>query len=151
MKISIKRFYKPEAKALDPKEAWDGVKTATRNQCCGSGSSCFWASCIRIQLRIFLYDFLSLKNNVNLASKSNKQKNNYFLVAILKVTDENSRNRSRIRIRESEVRIRRFGAGYGSVPKSHGSTTLPEISYWSNFKVGLFRKEITFFEILIRG
>ena len=33
-----------------------------------------------------IYDFLSLKNDVNVASKSNKQKN---LVAILKVSDEN--------------------------------------------------------------
>jgi hypothetical protein len=45
-------------------------------------------------------------------SKSNKQK--YFL----KVTDEHSR--IRIRIRQSEVRIR----GSGSVPKCHGSATL---------------------------
>ncbi len=39
---------------------------------------------------------LYLKNNVNADSKSNKQKNldiNKFLVAILKVTDENSRIR----------------------------------------------------------
>jgi hypothetical protein len=49
-----------------------------------------------------LYDFLSLKNDVNTASKGNNNKKpkekNLFLVAILKVTDENSRIRSRIRI-----------------------------------------------------
>jgi hypothetical protein len=46
-------------------------------------------------------NFLFLKNDVNVASKKNKQKNaekNYFLFAILKVTDENSRIRIRIRI-----------------------------------------------------
>ena len=66
-------------------------------QCCGSGSTCFWANRIRIHqsevwIRILLlscknskknldsyyfvtlFDFLSLKNDVNVASKSNKQK-----------------------------------------------------------------------------
>jgi hypothetical protein len=41
-----------------------------------------------------------LKNDVNVASKSKKQNNlgkKLFLVAILKVTDENSRIRIRIR------------------------------------------------------
>jgi hypothetical protein len=51
-------------------------------------------------------DFLSLKNYVNLASKSNKQKKMYyknkFFAGILKVNDENSR----IRIHLSEARIR---------------------------------------------
>ncbi len=42
-----------------------------------------------------LYDFFSLKNDVNVPSKSNKQ----FFVDIMKVTDENSRIRIRIRIR----------------------------------------------------
>ncbi len=41
-----------------------------------------------------LFDFLSLKNDVNVASKSNKQKNillkNYFFAGILKFNDENS-------------------------------------------------------------
>jgi hypothetical protein len=45
-----------------------------------------------------LYDFLFLKN-VNVASKSNKQKNLIFVVAILKVKDENSRIRIRNRNR----------------------------------------------------
>ncbi len=71
-----------------------------RNQCCGSGSVCFGASWIRIhqseiwiRLRVLLspiknskkiliptafwllFDFLSLKNDVNVPSKCNKQKN----------------------------------------------------------------------------
>ncbi len=69
-----------------------------------------------------LYAFLSLKKDVNVASKSNKQKNfKYkFLVAIFKVTDENSRMGIRIRTHESEVWI----PGSGSVPKCHRSATL---------------------------
>ncbi len=55
-----------------------------------------------------LYYFLSLKNDVNVPSKSNKQKN------FVDVTDENSRIRIRIRIHKSEVWIR----GYGSAPKN---------------------------------
>jgi hypothetical protein len=49
---------------------------------------------------VTLFDFLSLKNNVNVPSKSNKQKKlcykNYFSAGILKVNDENSRIRIRI-------------------------------------------------------
>jgi hypothetical protein len=41
------------------------------------------------------FDFLSLKNDVNVPSKSNKQKN---FVGLLKVNGENSRIRIRIRI-----------------------------------------------------
>jgi hypothetical protein len=48
-----------------------------------------------------------------------------IFVAFLKVTDENSRIRSRIRIRWSEERIQ--GSGSGSAPKYHGSATLREI------------------------
>ncbi len=71
-----------------------------KKQCCGSGSTgstCFWASWIRIRILLWIririllsssknskknlesyyfvtpFDFLSLKNNVNVASKSNKQ------------------------------------------------------------------------------
>ncbi len=79
----------------------------------------------------FLYDFLSLQNDVILASKINKQK--YFFklifVAVLKGTEENCRIRSRIRIRVrySEVRIR----GSGSVPKCHGTATLIKIKHHS--------------------
>ncbi len=47
---------------------------------------------------VTLFDFLSLKNDVNVASKSNKQKKlclkkNLFFAGILKVNDENSRIR----------------------------------------------------------
>jgi hypothetical protein len=110
------------------------------------GSVSFWASRIqilhylfvRIRIRIWilpssskkskkilistvlclLYDFLSLKNYVNIPSKSNKQRileRNLFLLASWKPPDENSR--IRIRIHKSVIRI-------GSVPKCHGSTTL---------------------------
>ncbi len=44
-----------------------------------------------------LFDFLSLKNNVNVPSKSNMQKKivlkNYFFAGILKVNEENSKIR----------------------------------------------------------
>jgi hypothetical protein len=43
-------------------------KEKNYNQCCGP--VCFWASWIRL-----LEDFLSLKNDVNVSSKRNKQKN----------------------------------------------------------------------------
>jgi hypothetical protein len=62
---------------------------------------------------LLLFDFLSLKNDVNVPSKSNKQKNLFFIlvsVGVLKVKGDNSR--IRIRIRESEAWIR----GSGSVP-----------------------------------
>ena len=74
-------------------------KYLIQNQCCGSGSTCFWASriwihwsevwiLIRILLSscknskknldsyyfVTLFDFLSLKNDINVASKSNKKK-----------------------------------------------------------------------------
>ncbi len=48
-----------------------------------------------------LYDFLSLKNDVNVPSKSNKQKKleeKKFFVGVLKVNDENSRIWIRMRI-----------------------------------------------------
>ncbi len=41
---------------------------------------------------VTLYDFLTLEIDVNVPSKSNKKKNNFF-VGVLKVTDENSRIR----------------------------------------------------------
>jgi hypothetical protein len=65
----------------------------------GSGSFYHQAKIVR-KLSIpsvlrLLYDFLSyLKNDVSVALKSNKKKN--FLVEILKISDENSRIRSRI-------------------------------------------------------
>jgi|LakMenE18May11ns_1017448.scaffolds.fasta_scaffold8428617_1 hypothetical protein len=52
-----------------------------------------------------LYDFLSLKNEVNVPSKSNKQKN--VCIAVLKATDENSRFRSLIyKVRGMDLGIR---------------------------------------------
>jgi hypothetical protein len=59
--------------------------------------------------------FLSLKNDVNVASKSNKKKN-LFLVAILKGTGTEAGTARK----EVPVRIR----GFESVPKCHGSATL---------------------------
>jgi hypothetical protein len=76
---------------------YGNVKISYFAQCCGSGSTCFWTSRIRIHwsevwIRILLsscknskkkldsyyfvtlFDFLSLKNDVYVASKSNKQK-----------------------------------------------------------------------------
>ncbi len=63
---------------------WQVYKTASiriDSVCCGSGSAgsvCARASRIRIRIRqsdfSLLCDFLSLKNNVNIPSKSNKQK-----------------------------------------------------------------------------
>ncbi len=54
---------------------------------------------------VTLFDFLYLKNDVTVASKSNKQEKfllkNKFFAGILKVNDENSR----IRIHESEAWI----------------------------------------------
>jgi hypothetical protein len=72
-----------------------------------------------------LYDFLSVKNDANVPSKSKKQKT-IFLVDILKVPDEKSRIRSwiRSRIHSLGVGIRRSRSGSGSVPKCHGSGTL---------------------------
>jgi hypothetical protein len=53
---------------------------------------------------VTFFDSLSLKNDVNVPSKSIKQKNRkkIFLVVVLSVTDEKSR--IRIRIRWSEAR-----------------------------------------------
>jgi hypothetical protein len=63
----------------------------------GSGSFYHHAKIVKKNLDSFyfvtLFDFLSLKNDVNVPSKRNKQKNcrkNLFFVGILKVNDENS-------------------------------------------------------------
>jgi hypothetical protein len=128
-----------------------GIFTVTgtvQKQCCGSGSvpkflgfldpdllvrstygsgSYHQAKIVRktmipTVLELF-FDLLSLKNDVNVASKVTRNK---FFLCHLEVTDENSRMRSRtwsripIRTFSSEVRIR----GSGSVPKYHGSATL---------------------------
>jgi hypothetical protein len=59
----------------------------------------------------FFMTFLSLKNDVNVPSKRIKQKTleANFLVAVLKVSDENGRIRSRIRIRTKMSQIRNTG------------------------------------------
>jgi hypothetical protein len=60
---------------------------------------------------------LSLENDVNVASKSNKQKNVEKNAVILKVTNENTT----FRVPESDP-DQKYGSG--SVAKCHGSTTL---------------------------
>ena len=56
---------------------------------------------------VTLFDFLFLENYVNVPSNSNKQKKclnkNCFCLGILKVSDEKSRIRIRIRIYKSEA------------------------------------------------
>ncbi len=83
----------------------------------GSGSFCNQAKIVRKTLiptvSWLLYDFLSLKNNVNVVSKGNKPKI-HFLVVMLKIIDENT---------ESGSVSQRYGSR-GSGPKSHGSATL---------------------------
>jgi hypothetical protein len=75
---------------------------------------------------VTFYDFLSLKNDVTVASTSNTQKKN-FLVAIMKVTDEiaGSGSGSGVGL-ESESGSVSQRSGSGSVPKCHGSATLLE-------------------------
>jgi hypothetical protein len=92
---------------------------------CGSGSFYHQAKIVRKTLIPtvlgLLLDFLSLKNDVDVPSRRNKQNNFFFklvFVGVLKVNDENSRVRSRIH--ESEAWIR----GSGSTTKCHGSGTL---------------------------
>jgi hypothetical protein len=76
-----------------------------------------------------LYDFLSLKNDVNVFYKKRKknQEKIIFKKNILKVTDGKSRIRIGIRISKSVVRI----PGSGSVSKCYGFTTLPVPIHWS--------------------
>ncbi len=61
---------------------------------------------------------LFVKNYINEASRSEKQKKKLVLVAVSKVSDENSK----ILTRSSKVRISRSRSG--SVPKCHRSATL---------------------------
>jgi hypothetical protein len=66
---------------------------------------------------VTLFDFLSLKNDVNVPSKSNKQKNcvkNLFIAGMLKANDENSR----IRIQDPDPDP---GSGSGSISQRYGS------------------------------
>jgi hypothetical protein len=100
------------------------VSVLLKPHCFGSGSVgsvYFWASCFGILIRnlfvrirtlpsinkkiknnLVLYDFLPLKNHVNVPSKRNEHKilreKKVFFVGFLKITDENSRVRSRILI-----------------------------------------------------
>jgi hypothetical protein len=62
---------------------------------------------------VALFVFLTLKNDVNVPSKSNKQKKlcyKLFFAGILKVNDESSR-----------IRIQDPGSGSGSTSQRHGS------------------------------
>ncbi len=109
-------------------QCWgSGCFWAQDSQRYGSGSGSFYhqAKILRktliLTVMLLLFDFLSLKNDVNVPSKSKKQKNfflNQFFVGVLKVNDEKSR--IRIRIHQSEAWIR----GSGSMPICHGSATL---------------------------
>jgi hypothetical protein len=83
------------------------ISQETQRYGSGSGSRSFYhqAKEVRktsIPTGLTSYVFLSLKNDVNVPSKSNRQKKldkKLFLITILKVTEENSRIRSRGRIR----------------------------------------------------
>ncbi len=93
------------------------------SQRCGSGSGSFYYRA-KIERKTLiptalwlLFDFIYLKDDVSVPSKSNKQKNfflNWFFVGIFRVTDENGR----IRIHFSEAWIR--GSRSGSTTKCHG-------------------------------
>jgi hypothetical protein len=67
----------------------------------------------------FFFDFVSMKSDVNVSSKSKKKKNVHFghLVSILSAIDEKQDPNP---IRKLMVRVR----GSGSAPNCHGSTTL---------------------------
>ncbi len=116
----------------------------------GSGSFYHQAKIVRKTLIVpvlwLLLDFLSFKNDVNVPSKINKQRNfrkKIVFVGLLKVNEENSRIRIRIRIHYSEAWI--HGSGSGSTPKCHGSGTLPPAQHyptktpdtWYNFQIFL--------------
>jgi hypothetical protein len=100
-------FQKYGFKIRDPEKTYSG------SQCCGSGSPTV--------LRL-LFDFLSLKNDVIVPSKSNKHKN------FLKVNDENSMD-PRIRIRTKLSRIRNTDRSQDQ--KGH---RIPDSQYWKNQK-----------------
>ncbi len=105
------------------------------SQLCGYGSAKPWFLIPTVLW--FLFDFLSLKNDLNVPSTINKQqkiekisfcwdvRKKLVFVGILKVNDENSR----IRIHCSEAWIRRSG----SVPNFHDSATLLRIMELENY------------------
>ncbi len=70
-----------------------------------------------------LFDFLSMKTDVNVPSKNNKQKNfekeNLFFVGILSATDE----KSRVRIRKSAVRTLGSGSVDTKMSRIHNTCT----------------------------
>ncbi len=107
--------------------------SGSRSQRHGSGSFFHQAKIKRKTLIpsvcLLLFDFLFLKNDVNVPSKSIKQKNfflNQFFVGLLKVNDENRwiRIRTRTRIHQSEAWICGSGSesGPGSISHRYGST-----------------------------
>ncbi len=84
------------------------------SQSYGSGSGSFYHKAKLVRKTLIstvlglLFDFLSLKNDKNVPSKSNTQKNfflNYFFVGVLKVYDDNSGS----------------GSESGSISQMHGS------------------------------
>ncbi len=102
----------------------------------GSGSFFHHAKIVRktlIPTILWLFDFLSLKNYVNVPSKSNKQKNVFnkicFLLAswrsMMRIAGSGSGSISQ----SMDPRIRIHGSG--STPKCHGSATLVES--WGSF------------------
>ncbi len=111
-------FPKASVADTDPSDPYvlgpPGSGSGSASQRYGSGFFYHQAKIVR-QILIptllwLLFDFLSLKNDVNVPSKSNKQKNFFKLVfvGVLKVNNENS-----------WIRIRRSGSG--SISQMHGS------------------------------
>jgi hypothetical protein len=85
----------------------------------GSGSGSFYHQAKKIRktliptVLLILFDFLSLKNYVNVHSKSNKQKKKYFnlfFVGLLKVNDETENRRIWIRIQDPDPNSQRHGS-----------------------------------------
>ncbi len=98
----------PDPHVYGPPGSWS--ESISQGYGSGSGSGSFHQQAKMVRKTLIptvlwlLLDFLSLKNDVNVPSKSNKQENfikNLFFVGILKVNDENSR----IRILLSEAWI----------------------------------------------
>ncbi len=86
----------------------------------GSGSISHQAKIVSTVLW-FLFHILSLKNDVNVPSKSNEQKNffytNYFFVSGLKVNNKKNKTRIRIRNTDPDPLVRGMVCGSGSTPK----------------------------------
>ncbi len=102
----------PPVRGMDPEYSW---------------SFYHQAKTVRKPTVLWLPNFLLVKNDVNVPSKSNTHKTffyNLFFVGVLNFIDENSRIQVqfRIRIHYSEAWI--HGSGSGFAPKCHGSGTL---------------------------